>query len=164
MRMRSIAVATITALMIPATMAVAHDPEQKIVYWKASSGGITAPCAQGMARIAHGNYGKGFARSNTWSISVDYVYAQPCATPNWKSAGQIRAHFAYDVKRNGAYAYCDNSPWVNNGGAAYMVEVFRNYANRPCGQAWYRTIGAHAVYANGNWRNGLTNSGEHYFG
>lgn len=146
--------------------AAAHVASSGQVRFYQKSAGYNRPCGVGEGVIGHGDYGHGGARATTWS--VQWAVNTPCAAPNRKPGGAVRAIFTYQRKRDGHWAFCDSAGWHWNGNDEWIAESRRNYARFPCGRAFYRTIGAHQVWAADAWRSGFTNScpcpDGHYFG
>jgi hypothetical protein len=147
---------------------LAHEVEQKQTFYTAPGPPSDHKCAQGLARVTHGNWQKGFTRSNTYALTSLYVYPPSCARlqenrPN----GTISTRFVYQVRNGGTWGGCDSSNLQKNADGVPVVEAFRNYGAFPCGgNHYYRTHGFFG-YLNGAqnvWYNGDWHSGDHYFG
>ena len=150
----------------------AHTPEDRSVFWINNEPTASRKCGLGLTRIAHGNYGHGFARSNTYATTFAPLFGgQACEYPWARPQGHIRARFTYQRKTNGQWAFCDNGDIHTNSGVAsspidgrWQVETYRNYARSPCRKGVYRVVGYHAVLWNWFWREGYGGwNTDHYF-
>ncbi|MGH2953772.1 MAG: hypothetical protein ACRDK9_07075 [Solirubrobacterales bacterium] len=164
MRLRPSLVVVLVASIASGSVAFGHTPEQKYSYFKwRISGDPYEHCAVALARTAHGNYGHGFARADTYSVHIDPVYGSACSFPSNQAPGDIKARFTWKRKTNGVWAFCDNSNVQHNTTRTWKLETYRNYARATCNKGFYQTFGYHGVRAKGQWRENGSYSGEHYF-
>lgn len=164
----SMSVAALVSGLAFAGIALAHDPEHQQTFYSNGDAPAYEKCGQGIARTAHGIHNRGFARSNTYALTAEYVYPPRCARiqenrPN----GTISTRFVYQVRKGGTWGGCDATNLQKNADGAGLVEIYRNYGQHPCGSNhYYRTHGFFG-YLNGaqsQWYNGDFNSGDHWFG
>lgn len=158
----AIIVGGVCALMLVGT-AIAHVNENSVTFWRSNDPQLYEKCGTGLGNVAHGIWGHGFARADTYSVRFEPAFGTPCAFPDGRNANHIRARFTYQRKTNGQWAFCDNSNYQHNGEGDWKVEVYRNYGNAPCTKGYYRNIGSHGVLVGGNWQVGETHPQEHYF-
>jgi hypothetical protein len=117
--------------------------------------------------VAHGSYGRGFARANTETRYKDVAFGGACTVgPEWRrDYGRNKARFTYSRKTNGYFAFCQHSPWVVNAGGKHFAEAYRNWARPPCGRGMYRSTGSHKIEKpGGNWTQEFHSlTGDHWF-
>jgi uncharacterized membrane protein (DUF485 family) len=146
---------------------VAHVVDDQHPFYDSGGPQSDTKCAEGLARVAHGNYDHGFTRSNTFALTSLYVYPPACKRlQDGRPNGTISTRFVYQVRNGGDWGGCDSSNLQKNADGDATVEAYRNYANYPCGGGhYYRTHGFFGYLdgQTGNWVNSDWMSGDHWW-
>jgi hypothetical protein len=119
-------------------------------------------CVWGMARIADGNKGGGFARTKVRSEKNGGL--GDCTARFVRPARYLATRYYYykwDPQYQRWYV-CDNVPWQYNPAETYSFTIYTEQT-RPCGSGWYAVQGGSFMYNQNRWNGGWLVSPIHYF-
>lgn len=118
-------------------------------------------CVRGLARIADGTTGGGFARATVTSEKGGSL--GDCTVRFSRPPGLLANQIYYYKWRsaNGQWYVCRRTDWYYNKRDVYKYSVYVEL-NTPCGNGHYATQAGTFMY-NGSWRGGWLTSPSHYF-
>jgi hypothetical protein len=161
-RWTSLATALLVAVALTTGAAFAHVKDETAILFDEQPPYNVGQCVKGLARVADGNYDKGFARSTTSSFANS---TEPCTPDKAKGAGRIAAGMWWYKWHSGqnAWLICVKFGYYYNNSVASGLTVYHDFHHIKCAHGDYATLSGNYVWWKDRWRGGQLFSPSHYF-
>jgi hypothetical protein len=162
-RQTALAAALVVAVALTTGAALAHVRDTEyLLFDNEASTWEKSQCVRGLARVAHGNYDHGFARSRTRSFRS--AYSGNCNWERRKDPGYIRAGMEWYKwhSQQGFWGLCVSFGYHYNPVRTWEYSIYHDFRHVRCGQGYYATYSYNHVWWRRQWR-GSGIAGKHHF-